>query len=90
MHHHPHAHTPHCQLSEESQSQSSSDCQLRRGRTNFPSKDNYENTTESEMHQTNDNSENTDTSSCVERISTNTLPTRKSKKRMDILAVRNP
>lgn len=76
-------------MNEESQSQSSSDCQLRRTRPNFPSKDNYENTTEHDLHPANDTSENTDTSSCQERITNNTLPSRKAKKRMDILSVKS-
>ncbi|KAF7284916.1 hypothetical protein GWI33_017396 [Rhynchophorus ferrugineus] len=75
MHHHPHGHESHCQMNENNQFRSS-----RRARAHTGSKDNYENTTEPEIHQTNENSESTDTSSCVERV-THTLPVRKIKKR---------
>ncbi|XP_030756895.1 uncharacterized protein LOC115882790 isoform X2 [Sitophilus oryzae] len=75
MHHHPHGHESHCQMSENHQFRSS-----RRTRVHSGNKDNYENTTEPEIHHVNENSESTDTSSCVERV-THTLPVRKIKKR---------
>ncbi|ERL83499.1 hypothetical protein D910_00521, partial [Dendroctonus ponderosae] len=75
IHHHPHSHESHCQLSESNQFRSS-----RRTRTHESNKDNYENTTAPEVHQTNENSESTDTSSGVERVA-HTLPVRKIKKR---------
>lgn len=72
IHHHPHTHEAHCQMNEDNQFRNS-----RRNRA----KDNYENTTEPEVHQVNnENSESTDTSSCMERV-THTLPVRKVKKR---------
>lgn len=70
--HHHHQHNTHCQMSEESQSQNSSDCQVRRGRN----KDNYENTSESQVNS--DVAENSDAS---------TITARKTKKRMDVLTV---
>ncbi|XP_050293859.1 uncharacterized protein LOC126734326 isoform X2 [Anthonomus grandis grandis] len=74
-HHHAHTHESHCQMNEGGQFRAS-----RRARPQS-NKDNYENTTEPEIHQTNEvNSESTDTSSCVERVS-HTLPVRKVKKR---------
>lgn len=62
----------------------------RRTRPHLNNKDNYENTTEPEVHQANENSESTDTSSCVERVS-HTLPVRKIKKRSanDIASVKS-
>lgn len=61
----------------------------RRTRPHAANKDNYENTTEPEIHQTNnDNSESTDTSSCMDRIS-HTLPVRKIKKRTDMASVKS-
>lgn len=60
----------------------------RRLRHHINNKDNYENTTEPEIHQTNENSESTDTSSCVDRVS-HTLPARKMKKRTDMASVKS-
>lgn len=51
-------------------------------------KDNYENTTEPEIHQTNENSESTDASSCADRVP-HTLPSRKMKKRSDVASVKS-
>lgn len=84
MHHHLHGHETHCQMNEENQFRSSQDFHLRRSHVQFANKDNYENTTETEVHhhQCNENSESTDTSSCADRVS-HTLPVRKMKKRMD-------
>ncbi|XP_022921313.1 uncharacterized protein [Onthophagus taurus] len=86
VHHHNHAHENHCQMNEENQFRTNQDFQFRRSRQ-YPSKDNYENTTEAEgHHQPNDNSESTDTSSC-DRVS-HTLPVRKMKKRVDMSSVK--
>lgn len=60
-------------MNEEAQNQNSNDCQVRRGRIN---KDNYENTSESQMNS--DAAENSDAS---------TITTRKTKKRMDVMTV---
>ncbi|KAJ8928826.1 hypothetical protein NQ314_018558, partial [Rhamnusium bicolor] len=83
IHHHMHGHESHCQMNENNQFRSS-----RRTRAHLSNKDNYENTTEPEIHQPNDNSESTDTSSCVDRVS-HTLPVRKMKKRTDIASVKS-
>lgn len=77
-----HSHESHCQMNEINNPFRGS----RRTRPN--NKDNYENTTETEVHQTNENSESTDTSSCVER-SSHTLPVRKIKKRTDIASIKS-
>ncbi|XP_018327733.1 homeobox protein 2 isoform X2 [Agrilus planipennis] len=82
--HHPHPHNPLCQMSQENQTQSS---QVR-GRAQNQNKDNYENTADTEIHPPNENSESTDTSSCVDRIS-HTLPVRKIKKRAEISSVKS-
>ncbi|XP_072391707.1 uncharacterized protein [Diabrotica undecimpunctata] len=84
IHHHSHGHESHCQMNENSQFSRTS----RRTRPHFNNKDNYENTTEPEIHHGNDNNESTDTSSCVERVS-HTLPVRKIKKRTDIASVKS-
>lgn len=60
----------------------------RRTRPHFNTKDNYENTTEPEIHHSNENNESTDTSSCVDRIS-HTLPARKMKKRVEMASVKS-
>ncbi|XP_019874075.2 uncharacterized protein LOC109602186 isoform X2 [Aethina tumida] len=83
IHHHVHSHESHCQLNENNQFRGS-----RRTRPLTNNKDNYENTIETEVHQANDNSESTDTSSCADRIS-HTLPSRKMKKRTDIASVKS-
>ncbi|KAL3288328.1 hypothetical protein HHI36_002776 [Cryptolaemus montrouzieri] len=84
MHHHPiHNHESHCQMSSENLTRSS-----RRNRAYGSNKQNYENTTETEIHHNNENSESTDTSSCLERIS-HTLPVRKMKKRTDMASVKS-
>ncbi|KAK9886652.1 hypothetical protein WA026_017573 [Henosepilachna vigintioctopunctata] len=84
LHHHPmHGHESHCQMSSENPTRNS-----RRNRPYPSNKQNYENTTETEIHHNNDNSESTDTSSCLERIS-HTLPVRKMKKRTDMASVKS-
>ncbi|KAJ8925505.1 hypothetical protein NQ315_009344 [Exocentrus adspersus] len=83
IHHHNHGHESHCQMNENNQFRSS-----RRPRTQLNNKDNYENTTDPEIHQVNDNSESTDTSSCVDRVP-HTLPVRKIKKRTDMASVKS-
>lgn len=60
----------------------------RRSRHHLNNKDNYENTTEPEIHQTNENSESTDASSGVDRVP-HTLPSRKIKKRTDVASVKS-
>lgn len=86
--HHPHTHLNHCQMNDENQQH---ECQHRpRSRpqlTNLPTKDNYENTPEPEhcQHST-ESAENTDNSCNSDR---NTLPVRKTKKRMDISSVKS-
>ncbi|XP_066154293.1 uncharacterized protein [Euwallacea fornicatus] len=72
IHHHPHGHESHCQMNET----------FRNSRRNtMRPKDNYENTTEPEIHHpNNENSESTDTSSCTNHTN-HTLPSRKAKKR---------
>ncbi|KAG5868087.1 hypothetical protein JTB14_008545 [Gonioctena quinquepunctata] len=85
IHHHNHGHESHCQMNSENNQFRNS----RRARPHFSNKDNYENTiTEPEIHQPNDNSESTDTSSCVDRVS-HTLPARKMKKRTDMASVKS-
>ncbi|XP_044739237.1 transcription factor mef2A isoform X2 [Chrysoperla carnea] len=92
-HHLHHAHA-HCQLNEDQNTQLT-ECQHQqqrpRSRPGPISKDNYENTTESEHghnghHLQSESAENTDNSSSG--IS-NTLPVRKTKKRMDISSVKS-
>lgn len=85
LHHHSHGHESHCQMNQENTNRNS-----RRARQLYPNtnKQNYENTTQTEVHQNNENSESTDTSSCLERIS-HTLPARKMKKRNDLASVKN-
>ncbi|KAJ8980143.1 hypothetical protein NQ317_014637 [Molorchus minor] len=83
IHHHNHGHESHCQMNENNMFRGS-----RRTRAYLNNKDNYENTTEPEIHQTNDNSESTDTSSCMDRVP-HTLPARKMKKRTDIASVKS-
>ncbi|KAK9695714.1 hypothetical protein QE152_g32384 [Popillia japonica] len=87
VHHHVHAHETHCQMNEENQFRNQQEFSFRRSRQ-YPNKDNYENTVETEVHQSNDNSESTDTSSCGDRVS-HTLPIRKMKKRVDISSVKS-
>ncbi|XP_057656834.1 uncharacterized protein LOC130894209 isoform X1 [Diorhabda carinulata] len=84
IHHHSHGHESHCQMNENSQLHRGS----RRMRPHFNNKDNYENTTEPEIHRVNDNNESTDTSSCIDRIS-HTLPVRKMKKRTEMASVKS-
>ncbi|KAF5275053.1 hypothetical protein FQA39_LY06990 [Lamprigera yunnana] len=89
VHHHLHAHNSHCQVNSENQNQSfSHDIQFRRSRMQHSSKENYENTLETEVHQSNDNSESTDTSSCIDHIP-HTLTVRKMKKRGDVCPVKS-
>ncbi|KAB0804276.1 hypothetical protein PPYR_01246 [Photinus pyralis] len=89
MHHHQHAHNPHCQINNESQSQPfTNDMHLRRSRLQHSNKANYENTLETEVHRSNDNSESTDTSSCVDHVP-HTLTARKVKKKVDIASLKS-
>nr|CAI5841233.1 unnamed protein product [Callosobruchus analis] len=75
IHHHSHGHESHCQMNDANQQQQ----QFRNSRKARPTpKDNYENTTEPEVHQSNEHS--SDTSSCADR-GTHTVPARKAKKR---------
>lgn len=76
-------------MNEENHFRNAQEFQLRRSRVQFSHKDNYENTTEPEVHhQCNENSESTDTSSCADRVS-HTLPVRKMKKRVDVSSVKS-
>nr|CAH7760227.1 unnamed protein product [Callosobruchus chinensis] len=78
IHHHSHGHESHCQMNDANQQQQ----QFRNSRKARPTpKDNYENTTEPEVHQSNEHS--SDTSSCADR-GTHTLPARKAKKRSGV------
>ncbi|KAF5274127.1 hypothetical protein FQR65_LT04525 [Abscondita terminalis] len=89
IHHHLHAHNSHCQINNENQTQPlSHEMHLRRSRMQHSNKENYENTLETEVHQSNDNSESTDTSSCIDHIP-HTLTVRKMKKRVDVSSVKS-
>lgn len=88
VHHHLHAHNAHCQMNQENQSQPFQDMHLRRSHIQHSNKENYENTIETEVHQSIDNPESTDTSSCLDHIS-HTLPVRKIKKRVDISSIKS-
>lgn len=85
IHHHPHSHTNQCQAPHDPSvlPQPTQEHQPRRSRIPYPAKDNYENTVETEVHQTNDASESTDTSSCMEPSAhqCHNMSTRKTKKR---------
>ncbi|CAG9860764.1 unnamed protein product [Phyllotreta striolata] len=83
VHHHSHGHESHCQMNDSHQFRAS-----RRARPAYNAKDNYENTTEPEIHRANETSESTDASSCVDRVS-HTLPARKMKKRVEMASVKS-
>lgn len=75
-------------MNQENQSQPFQDMHLRRSHIQHSNKENYENTIETEVHQSIDNPESTDTSSCLDHIS-HTLPVRKIKKRVDISSIKS-